>query len=317
MTRLLKTATLILCLCTVMLTAVAAEGLAPLPLDTLGFGPAPKDENYLSTTEYLDESIHVQLFEGRFQNTNYNYAYVKLSDPSQFRTAPAGVYYSANATFTSDGTMRGRYVAKIVNAVVAINGDYYTKSDKCSVVMRQTVQYRNSSSNGAMDALIVDKNGNFSAIPNITKESYIEYYEANVDAMYQVFCFGPVLVRDGKSVIDESYKNGHVGSGNRTQRSAIAQIGELEYLLIATEGPEDEKGSGMTILEFAQLCEELGYKHSDTGCMLAFNLDGGSSTTLVFKQPGGSYGNLIYTKVNAPEHERLLGDIIYFATLVD
>lgn len=316
MLRAKKTAILIICLSVLSLAFAAAEGLTPLPLDTLAFGSEPKNENYLSENEYLDDSIHVEIYEGRYVDTRYIYAHVKISDPSQFRTAPAGVYYAANATFTSTGTMRGRYVAKIVNAVVAINGDYYTKSDKCFVVMRQTVQYRNSNSNGEMDALIVDQNGDFDYIRGVTKQSYLEYYEKNADSMYQAFCFGPVLVENGESVIDESYSNGQIGSGKDAQRSAIAQIGPLEYLLITSEGPEDEDGNGMTILEFAQLCEDLGYRHSDTGCRLAFNLDGGSSTTLIFKRPGGQYGNLLYTKINAVTQERLLGDIIYFATLV-
>ena len=316
MLRTQKTALIILCLFVLALTSAAAEDLTPLPLDTLDFGPAPKDENYLSDNEYLDESIHVQIYEGTYADTNYVYAYVKISDPSQFRTAPAGVYYSAKATFTHNGTMRGRYVAKVVNAVVAINGDYYTKSDKCQIVMRQTVQYRNTG-NGTMDALIVDKNGDFDYIQNVTKQSYADYYEANKDSMYQAFCFGPVMVLDGESIIDENYKNSSVGSGNKTQRSAIAQIGELEYLLITTEGPQSEDGAGMTILELAQLCEDLGYQFSETGCKLAFNLDGGNSSTLVFKRIGGKYDNLLYTKINSVGIERFLGDLIYFATLVE
>jgi exopolysaccharide biosynthesis protein len=317
MRRIFKPALLILCLCALLFSSAAAEGLTPLPMDTLDFGPAPRDENYLSDNEYLDESIHVQIFEGRYADTNYVYAYVKIADPSQFRTVPAGVYFSANATFKNSGDpARGRLVAEKVNAVVAINGDYYTKSNKCQIVMRQAVQYRNIG-NGAMDALIVDRNGDFDYIQNVTKQSYADYYEAHKDAMYQVFCFGPVMVLDGKSVIDESYQNGNVGSGNKTQRSAIAQIGELEYLLITTEGPQSGDGMGMTILELAQLCEELGYRFSETGCRLAFNLDGGNSSTLVFKRIGGKNSTLLYTKINSLGIERFLSDLIYFATLVE
>ena len=316
MTRILKLTAMILILC-LALASAAAQGLTPLPLDTLDFGPAPKDENYLSDNEYLDESIHVQIFEGRYVETNYMYAYVKISDPSQLRTAPAGVYYSEKATFSDASTMRGRLVAKIVNAVVAINGDYYTKTDKCQVVMRQTKQYRNIG-NGLMDILIVDRNGDFSYLRNVTRESYADYYEANADSMYQVFCLGPVLVENGESVVDDTtYANVDIGPQNRVQRAAIAQIGPLEYLLITTEGPQSEEGSGMTIVEFAQLCEDLGYQFSETGCSLAFNLDGGNSSTLVFKRIGGKYNNLLYTKINSVGIERFLGDIIYFATLVE
>lgn len=315
--RFTKALILGLLLSMVTITGVSAKDLTPLPMDTLDFGPAPKDENYLSDTAYQDESIQVQIYEGRYVDTNYMYAYVKISDPSQLRTVPAGVYYSANATFSSTGTMRGRLVAKAVNAVVAINGDYYTKPDKCLVVLRQSQQYRNIS-NGLMDILIVDMNGDFSYLSNVTRQSYTDYYEANAENMYQVFCLGPVLVEDGKSIVDDqTYANVDIGPRNKVQRSAIAQIGPLEYLLITTEGPQSEDGNGMTIPEFAQLCEDLGYQHSDTGCMLAYNLDGGNSTTLVFKRIGGKYDNLLYTKINSVGIERFLGDIIYFATLVE
>ena len=72
---------------------------------------------------------------------------------------------------------------------------------------------------------------------------------------------------------------------------------------------------GMTLLEFAQACEASGKKLNENGCVLAFNLDGGNSATLIFKAQNKK-GGLDYVKVNCPEIERQLSDIIYFATLV-
>ena len=63
------------------------------------------------------------------------------------------------------------------------------------------------------------------------------------------------------------------------------------------------------------LPEQEGKKLNEDGCALAFNLDGGNSATLVFKGLDAK-GNLSYLKVNCPEIERQLSDIIYFATLV-
>ena len=54
---------------------------------------------------------------------------------------------------------------------------------------------------------------------------------------------------------------------------------------------------------------------NENGCLLAFNLDGGNSATLVFKAMDAK-GEMNYVKVNCPEIERQLSDIIYFATLV-
>ena len=296
--------------------AAAAQGLAPLPMDTYEGGPVPGDAAYLSDTEYQDASITVRIFEDRYADTDYTYAYVKISHPSQLRTAPAALVNSPRATFRVTSTARGRLVARAVNAVIALNGDYYTKPDKCQVVMRQTQQVRNSA-NGYMDVLVIDKNGDFDYIQKCTKEMYNQYYEAHSQDMYQVFCFGPVLAVDGKAIIGSDYQNNHVGAQNSTQRSAIAQLGALEYLLVTTEGPQSSGSKGMTIPELAALCQELGLRFSETGCRVAFNLDGGNSATMAFKQASPETGKLTYTKVNSPEIERFLGDIIYFATLVE
>ena len=63
------------------------EDFSPLPMNNLSFGPKPKNENYLSNTEYQDESISVKIYEGRYADTDYVCAHVKISHPSQLRTA--------------------------------------------------------------------------------------------------------------------------------------------------------------------------------------------------------------------------------------
>lgn len=306
----------ILMMILVLLFSCTAIGVAEgLPMNDFSFGPAPKDENYLSATEYKDNSISVNIYSGTVGITPYDYAHVKISHPSQLRTASAGKAYSPTATFHANSEAKGVTIAKVVNAVVAINGDYYTKADRCQMMMRQGEQYRNTA-DGLFDALVIDKQGNLSALQNFKQKDYLNYYKENKDNMYQVFCFGPLLCKDGSSVIDEKYNNNYVGSSKKTQRSAIAQIGPLEYLLITCEGPQTthDKG-GLTIFEFAALCEELGKKHSETGCSLAFNLDGGNSATLVFKEKDPQYSSLVYTKINSREIGRHISDIIYFATL--
>jgi exopolysaccharide biosynthesis protein len=311
----IRRAALCALLLAILSTTAAAQGLAPLPMDTYDGGPAPSDSAYLSDTQYKDDSMEADIYTGRYADTDYTYAYVKISDPSQLRTAPAALVNSTQATFRNASTARGRYVARVVNAVISINGDYYTKTDKCQVVLRQSQQVRNSA-NGQTDILIIDKKGDFSAIKNCTREAYTSYYEDHAKDMYQVFCFGPVLVEDGKAAIGADYQNNSLGAQNAAQRSAIAQLGPLTYLLVTTEGPQTEGSKGMTIPEMASLCEKLGYQLSQSGCKLAFNLDGGNSTTMNFKQVSPDTKNLTYVKVNSPEIERFLSDIIYFATLV-
>ncbi len=313
-----------LLLAVLMLGCAAAESLEPLPMDDLSYGPEPKDECYLSDNEYVDESISVKIYEGRYADTDYVYAHVKISHPSQLRTIPAGVYKgvkngsvqrSKDYHFKKSSTTRGRFVASAANAVISINGDYFTKSE-CKVVLRMGTQYRNMA-DGLRDLLIVDKQGNLSYLNAPSQADYAAYYEANKDNLYQVFCFGPVLVENGVSVLPMDYENAYIGAQKAAQRTALCQLGELEYMLVTSYGNQTDGNKGLTIPEFAQVCEMAGRElNPENGCLLAFNLDGGNSSTMNFMRLDKASGKLKYVKVNCPEIERFLSDIIYFATLV-
>ena len=127
-----------------------------------------------------------------------------------------------------------------------------------------------------------------------------------------------MLVENGKSVIPEDYRNNSIGSTKNTQRSAIAQLGELEYLLVVCYSDQltsPQQDTGLTIQQFAALCEQLGKELSENGCMLAYNMDGGSSAALVFKRRDPADGKLKYAKINE-DQSRHIADILYFATLV-
>ena len=313
-----------LLLAVLMMSCAAAESLEPLPMDDLSYGPEPKDECYLSDNEYVAESISVKIYEGRYADTDYVYAHVKISHPSQLRTIPAGVYKgvkngsvqrSKDYHFKKSSTTRGRFVASAANAVISINGDYFTKSE-CKVVLRMGTQYRNMA-DGLRDLLIVDKQGNLSYLNAPSQADYAAYYEANKDNLYQVFCFGPVLVENGTSVLPMDYENAYIGAQKAAQRTALCQLGELEYMLVTSYGNQTDGNKGLTIPEFAKVCEMAGRElNPENGCLLAFNLDGGNSTTMNFKRLDAASGKLKYVKVNCPEIERFLSDIIYFATLV-
>ncbi|MBR5111245.1 MAG: phosphodiester glycosidase family protein [Clostridia bacterium] len=293
-----------------------AEGLEPLPMDSFLPGPMPSEAAYLSPTEYQDDSIAVTIYQDRFADTDYFFAHVLITHPSQLRTAPAGMVGAPNATFSYETENKATQIAKAANAVIALNGDYYTKSDKCQVALRQTRQYRNFA-NGTMDVLAIDMNGDLHVLQNCTKQGYKDYYEQMAGGLYNVFCFGPLLVQDGVSVIQESYKNTYIGSQNATQRSAIAQLGPLEYMLVSTNGPQSQGNKGMTIYEFAQVCEAAGKRLSENGCMIAYNLDGGNSAAMIFRAVNPDNGRLVMKRVNSSDiSERHLSDIIYFATLV-
>lgn len=313
-----------------LLTAsCGAELLESLPMNKNSGGPEAKLENcefandedefcakqeihglnYISAKAYRDESISVEIHTGRNFDTDYVFAHVKIKHPSQLRTVSA-----AKSSFTSTQVAHVREMAKDINAVIAINGDYAAKPEKCKVLLRQSRQVRNSA-RGDTDLLIVDTNGDFSILEKPTRQGYAKYYNAHEKELYQVFCFGPVLVKDGVSVVSDDYKDGYRGSDNNAQRSAIAQLGPLEYMLISTGGPQIKNNKGLTIQEFSIICEEAGKAlKPEGGCQIAYNLDGGNSALMSFIGKSTKSDYIRPMKIS-PGAERQISDIIYFATL--
>ena len=307
---------LVLILFSASFSVAAGEGFVPLSMDDFQPGPAPAEAGYISGTEYEDASISVKIYQDRFADTDYFFAHIKISHPSQLRTAPAGIVASPSATFQYETENKATQIARAANAVIAINGDYYTKADKCAVVLRQNRQYRNFA-NGTMDLLVIDMNGDLQVLPNCTKQYYKEFCDQNRPQLYNIFCFGPMIVQDGVSVISEGYRNNSIGSQKTTQRSAIAQLGPLEYMLVSTNGPQSPGNKGMTLYEFAHVCEDAGKRLSENGCRIAYNLDGGNSAAMIFREMDPAKGTLQMKRVNSSDiSERHLSDIIYFATLV-
>lgn len=314
----MKKGLFLLCLMLILLscTLVSAEAFPPLPMDGPAIGPAPKDECYISPNEYVDESIQVTISEGDYKGVHYTCARVKIQHPSQLRAVPANQVQDPRAVFSawSTTTAKGAQISQASNAVVSINGDFYISADRCHVVMRQGIQVRNNGT-GEFDVLVIDRQGNFDAIPTCTRQEYLDYYDAHQADMYQAFCFGPVLVKDGKNALGGHYGNGHMIADKKTQRVAIAQIGELDYMIITCDGDAIAYSFGLTIDEFADMCEQIGLAVQPEGFRLAFNLDGGNSATLMFKRPDAN-GKLTYQKLNMPERERDLADMICFVSLV-
>ena len=273
----------------------------PLPID-LSPGPPVIRENYGEDgLSYTDPSLQVQIYEDRAYNTPILYAHIHISHPSQMRTAPAG-------TFRMQTTSLGAHIARRYNAVIAINGDFFVYDAK-SYAVRQGETYRNRPT--GEDVLIIDDLGNFHPLfaPE-TPEQILRAVEALAQegrSVVNAFTFGPILVHNGKMQEVSGTKYFNISPGVNAQRVALVQLGPLEYLIVSTQGPEDKNSKGLTIPEMAAYVEEVGYRFSDKGCLVAYNLDGGSTNTLYFNG----------RKINSPGGKtRDIADIIYFASLV-
>lgn len=260
----------------------------PIPVE--GAAPyKPRADGYLpDDAGYHDDSLDVRVETFRRHDTTVMVVRVSLMDPTQLRTAMA-------AKPPSKKTMKVSAMAKRNNAVLAINGDYFSYHDK-GVVVRNGKQIRSRAA-GHRDVLIMDDQGDLTILPACTKEQYENFSRPVVHA----FSFGPGLVVDGQIAQGAIDTDMDIAPEKPTQRIAIGQTGMLEYIIIATEGPENKNSKGFTIRQMAELCQELG-------CITAYNLDGGSSSSVVLNN----------RKINALStgKVRLVGDCIYFATLI-
>jgi len=268
-------------------TMVTIDGEDPM------IGPHEKyytfREDMKTAASYVDPSISVVIGRGRFKDTDYTYARVRIASAAQLRTLLASPLGSENEAL-------GSAMAKRVRAVVALNGDFAAKQVRGTVIRQGEVLRLNS--DGEDDVLIVDAQGDLHILEKGTN-AQIEAFEGEI---LHSFTFGPALIVEGEP------RYGSVDRAKATakdaQRVAFCQTGPLEYLLMTSEGPEDKGSNGLKLDEFVELLAHFPEIRS------AYNLDGGSSATLVFRKEDNNW-----RKVNSPHtrKERNIKDIIYFA----
>lgn len=262
--------------------------LVPLPIDFSG-GPEPDPAAY-TENGYQDASLTVQMEQVWVDDARFNVARVSIADPSQLRTSLSCDYGKKRTALIST-------MAKSVNAVVAIGGDYYMDRTK-GYIVRQGNVYRTTLFK-TLDILLIDQNADFHIIKAGDADSLAALLESGVQPV-NVFNFGPALVVDGEQ--QEISKKYDFNPTGKEPRCAIGQTGPLEYMLVVVDGRKAADSAGCTVETLATFMKEQG-------CTQAYALDGGNSALMVF---GGE-------NYSAKSHsaERDVSDIIYFATLMD
>ena len=271
-------------------SALAQEAEAPhytLPID---FSPGlPVNQKfYLSDTVYEDPTLKVKITTGDAEGVLYWIADIEIQDVSQLRIAAA-------EGFDSKGAEYGSVLAKRMNAVLAVDGDYYCYSRGVPLTIRQGIVFNNELRYlHGHDVLLIDDNGDFHCLANPTENDVNDLLKSHkiIDAFY----FGPTLVKDGQISTSPSLS---LKTNQFSQRVAIAQTGHLKYRVIVT-GPHKRGSKAFKFEEWRTFVAGM----DDIQC--AYNLDGGDSAVLVFNNH----------KINDPENnnERQLADIIYFAS---
>lgn len=236
-------------------------------------------------TEYHDDQIDIVLTTMRVENTTVYVADVQLADISLLKTALAGNTYARNLTETTS------VQAANAGAILAINGDYYGAQER-GYVLRNGVLYRASAQSGT-DALVIGADGNF----RIITEGETSADTLVREGAWQVLTFGPALVKGGQVTVSSSDEVGRAMTSN--PRTAIGQISEGHYLLVVSDGRTKES-TGLSLRQLAELMQSLG-------AQIAYNLDGGGSSTMVFQ--GRVVNNP--TTNGRSIRERSVSDIVY------
>ena len=276
---------LILCLL-LAFPAAAEEKRLDFPWDQ-ETAPAQPMASGMREDGYEDKSITVKIEEIEVHGTPVMLVRIKLESPQQFRTALAAPFPSRSTRYVAN-------MARKVRAVLAINADNF--SYHASGIVMRNRQLLRLQPDRNRDTLVVDTEGNFTILSPTTPAAWEEVQGKAVHA----FCFGPGLVVHGELRDSWDLKIKDLAREKKLRRIAIGQTGPLEYLVIASRGPEDRKDWGLTLRQLAQLC-------FDQNCLEAYNLDGGVSTSVVLN------GEKINTPGRGPG--RAVGDMIWFATL--
>ena len=276
----------------------AAGKSEALPLE--GAAPYPPVASALSADglSYDDGTMRVRIEKGVENETNIYWVEVSVTNPSQIRTALAGGRGSQkNAQPVS--------IARRANAVLALNGDFFT-SHNSGIVYRQGQMLRNNPA-GSRDQLIIDENGDLTilAFPFHAAKTEIQKAFDIFQEKHQIrecFCFGPGLIINGETQQFDYRDKVSCGYPTRAQRIIFCQTGPLEYLFLVTEGKEQNQ-PGFTVPECVELLEKRG------GILQAYNLDGGNSSQII----------LCGEKINAAGYgkSRDISDMICFATLLN
>lgn len=214
----------------------------------------------LTDTTYQDDNISIAINEYRYKDTTVYVANVQLSSADYLQTA------FAKGTYGKNVTQKTSEIAETNNAILAINGDYYG-AQEIGYVLRNGILYRSVSDSDQED-LVIHKDGSFEIINEVN---------ISADSLYnggarQILSFGPALVEDGKISVTTQDEVGKAMASN--PRTAIGIIDELHYVFVVSDGRTSES-EGLSLYELAAFMQTLNVS-------IAYNLDGGGSSTMVF-----------------------------------
>lgn len=232
---------------------------------------------------YETSTLKVSVKPKKTSYTKYWICHIQTFSTQQLSSALCGGTY---------GNPRAKTSKEVAdhNGVIGINGSGFSYSSGEPAPGKSMIKdgkiYNDTYSNGNIMCVTQD-GGMFTAIAGMTVEDMLNR------GVRDTYCFGPTLVENGKAYeITSAFQQTY-----RYQRTAVGMVNPGDYYILVVDGKGSGGSQGMTY-------EEMQKVFLDLNCQYAYNLDGGGSTTLVFK------GRIINSLTDG--NERPCADILYF-----
>jgi len=240
--------------------------------------------------EYRTDTLSIII--DRIHTTNaedepicYCVAHVRMRGEDAFRAAVRGENGGTKSTEVPTDMAR-RY-----QAVLAITGDNLSVNEPelKGIIIRNGKVYNNGDAADTM-ALMPDLSMKIYSPGEITPDELLAMGVTNA------FSFGPTLIRDG--VVNTNAYRAKIGGLN--PRTGVGMIEPGHFVVITVDGRLPDYSYGITLNNFMQLFYSLG-------CKQAYNLDGGSSTAMLFM---GEYLNRHREIEGMSQGQRTLPDML-------
>ena len=271
---------------------------------------------FIEREHYSDPDVYINITTHRDEaDTTYYYvADIRLKNLRYFKTAFAKGTYGENVSErTSD-------INKANKGILAISGDNYGAQES-GYVLRNGMVFRTSKSSSNLGSnprslaedLAIYRDGTF----EIFDEKTTDLQTIADKGAWQVFSFGPGLVKNGNVAVDENTEVDSIiknGVTSQCQRMAIGIIAPLHYCFVVCDGRSNES-AGFSLIQMAQIMKGLH-------CYQAYNLDGGGSATMYLDNGTGNADRLGHL-INKPNQnyynhstgtnvqQRGVSDIVY------
>ena len=221
-------------------------------------------EPVVTENSYQSEDINIQITNQKVGNTVYYIADIHLRYVNNLRSAFGSADENGDDLYVlgKSSLAPASEIISRVNAVLAINGDYYGAREN-GYVFRNFKLYRDMP-RADVGALYAD--GSFR---NFEKNAFDVQTEIQ-NGLYQTMGFEPTLVTGGKAL--SGYRGG-IASAN--PRSGFGYYEPGHYCFVVADGRQEGYSVGPTIDEFAVFFEGIGVQE-------AYNLDGGKSSQMYF-----------------------------------